>query len=60
MKVVLWDSTVGTLVEFLVAAANQIDAGGTDMGHMFSPEPAVGRRGVQHGAFKHVPVDILN
>ena len=60
MKIVLRDATVRTLVEFLMATANKVDASGANMGHMFGPEPTVGSRGVKHGALENVPVDVLN
>ena len=60
MKIVLRDATVGTLVEFLMTATDQVDASGANMGHMFGPEPTVGSRGVKHGALENRPVDVLN
>ena len=60
MSIVFGDSTVRTLVEFLMTASDKVDTGGADMGHVFGSEATVCSRGLHHGAFEDWPRDVLN
>ena len=59
MTVVFRNSAVGTFVQFLMTASNEVDAGGAYVGHVLGAESTVRRRGLHHCSFEDSPGDIV-